>query len=417
MTSHTGILRRTAGGLGVLALAAAGIAGATTAHADDLSDTAGGPEFDVAAQYYAGDYVKTAVGDVYKAQIGIVNRGDDAQGVLLEMDVTPGLDFVTRYSDCEYAAVPQRTTSSDDSWTRPVTEALCEIKGPFGAGMYGNLSEAIQLRVNEHALADGFHYQVLEDTPAALAKARGSAHFTKGTGPALTMGQLQTIHSDNGGNATDTWTSDNDTARFETHGTADFAAVGGAVSGRVGKTVKAKVGFTNKGPAWFGAVGPTRTTTTFTVPEGAQVVDKPADCTKTSKEQAVPEVYTCRSSASVSVGRTVSYDFTLKIVKAGKKEPGKVQVVAPGLFEDASYHADTNPANDVAPFVLTGKPLASAGHAEAPGGGNAPSAQGQGSQLAETGAAGIGTVGGAALGVLGVGGGLMVASRRRRARV
>jgi hypothetical protein len=423
------MLRRTAGGFGVLALVAACFAGAATAHADGLDDPAGGPELDVSPLYYAGDYVQTAVGDVYKAPLGIVNRGTDAQGVLLEMDVTAGLDFVTKYSNCEYATVPKRTTSSQDTWTQPVTEALCEIKGTFGADLYGQLGEPVQLTVTKQALADDFHYQVFEDTAAALASARGSADFTRGTGPALAMGPLETIHSDAGGNATDTWFGDTGDARFETHGTADFAARGGAVSGRVGDTVKAVVGYTNEGPAWFGAANTLTTGLTFRVPDGAQVVDKPAACRKTSAEQAAAEVYTCSSHASVSVGQSVSYAFALKIVKVVRKASGSVTAGPPPMFEDASYSADKNPANDTAPFVLTGKPAksgrpgsggsgsgGSGGSGTAAGGGNAPGAQGQGSELADTGATGVGTIGGGALAVLAAGGGLWALSRRRRAQ-
>lgn len=409
---------------------AAGLAGAGMAQASDAGGE--GAQLEASPLYLGGDGAEqTAVGDVYTAQrMGVVNRGSgDAQGLLLEMDVTDGLDFVTRYSNCAYATLPKRTTSEQDTWAQPVTEAVCEIEEPVAAGMYGYLGDPVQVAVNERALADAFHYQVFEDTADARARLLGSAGFTKGTGPALTLGTLKTIHSDEGGNATDTWVEDSSSLPFETHNTADFAADGGSVSGRVGETVKATVGFTNQGPAWFGAEFNTQTVTTFTVPDGAEVVHKPADCkpsipTDENGNLSSATAYRCFSRASLTVGQKVSYTFTLKIDKAVEKSPGSVEVAAARLFEDTQYAADKNAANNTAAFLLTGKPGKGDGAGGGSGsggdtsgaGGNAPGAQGRQDTLADTGATGAGAMGGVALAVLAAGGGFWLVGRRRGVR-
>lgn len=421
--------RRLAGGLGVLAFLAASIAGAGAAHASgavvELGGSDGGPDLGVSPLYSVDNAEHTTVGQTYKARLGVVNRGSDVQGILLEMDVTTGVDFATKYSNCEYAAVPKRTTSDADTWAQPVTEAVCRIDRPFAKGTYGFLDEQVPLTINEHALVDAIHYQVFEDTDAARASLRGSADFTKGTGPELTVPSVDTIYDDQGGNAVDTWEGDTGGMLFETHNQADFEADGGAVSGRVGGTVKATVGFTNRGPAWFGANFNTETATTFTVPEGAHVVQAPAGCVgSTPAGGAADSVYTCDSKTSVAVGQSVSYAFTLKIDKAVTKASGSVKVTEARVFEDAEWSADTNPANDTAAFVLTGKPgSASGGSASggsgstgsgSTGGGNSPGAQGDQGALADTGANGLGVVGGLALVVLAAGGGLWAVGQRRR---
>ncbi|MFJ5213451.1 hypothetical protein ACIP98_01950 [Streptomyces sp. NPDC088354] len=396
----------------------------------------GGPDLGVSPLYSGDEAEHTTVGDVYKAPLGFANWGSEVQGILLKMDVTDGLDFVTKYSNCEYAT---RTTRNPDTWSQPVTEALCEIDRTFGPGMYGHLDEPVQLAVNKRALVDAIHYQVFEDTAAARASARGSAEFTKGTGPALTVTTLKTIYSDEGGNATDTWHTVSGGMLFETHNTADFVARGGAASGSVGDTVTATVGFTNQGPAWFGAFFATKTETTFTVPQGAEVVHKPEACKRSKstggsgEQQAAALLYTCLSHSSVNVGQTVSYTFTLKIDKVVKNASGSVEVSPARVFEDATWAVDKNLANNTATFVLTGKPGNGTGGGSGSGGsgstdggstdggasdgGNSPGDQGHEGALAHTGATGLQIISGVALVALGAGGGLWVVGRRRKAQV
>lgn len=418
--------------------------------------TVGGPKLATFGLSPSGDDItRTTPGDVYKAPLAFANVGTQAADkVLLEMEATAGLDYATRFSNCEYG---QRTLTEGRPAGTVETEALCEFDQTVAPGTTADLGEQVHLVVNEHALADQFHAGFVPDTPAARAEARGSVHFTRGTGPALSLALSPTDPPDNIRPGTTL-------VNFQTAGTsADYVAKGGSATGAVGDVVKATVGFTNRGPAWVGNVRDDATggagTVWFTVPDGAEVVRAPAGCTGRnipgetwdSGLTGAP-LYACFPGMVANVGQAFSYTFKLKIVKAVTHTEGSVFVSGENGVADRTTAPDFDktPANNGAAFVLSGKPgkgsggstsgsttgsgsgsgsggsgSGSGGSGSASGGaaaggattrGNSPTTEGGHGALALTGAEGLGVVGGAALIALGVGGGFWATARRRRAR-
>ncbi|MQY14201.1 hypothetical protein SRB5_43630 [Streptomyces sp. RB5] len=367
---------------------------------------------------YIGEPRRTQPGDTIEKNLGFANWGNTtADGLLLEVDATGGLDFTTRYSNCEYGTASQPVRAGEKEKVT-VSKAICAFDLTFEPRTYYTVAEKLRFGVSERAMWDRLHVHVAENTDAAREEARGGGDFVRGLGPELTLTKLPDTSETQ--EQADTWTGTDAEAQFTAVNTADLVAHAGEATGRVGDTVTATVGFTNRGPAWIGHHGYAAGATRFTVPEGARVVRKPASCTglDSSGRKAEPQlgapVYTCVSSPYVNVGEKVSFGFGLKIDKVVKDASGPV-VVTTGSAVDGAESFDRKQTNNTAEFVLTGKPGTGSGGSTTTGG-NSPSGQGDRGNLADTGAGGLGTLGGLSLLAIGLGGVAWVAARWRRAR-
>ncbi|MGY3680320.1 peptidase [Streptomyces sp. TE33382] len=294
-----------------------------------------------------------APGDTQKAPITFTNNGTRAaDGVLLTLMYSRGLDLPQRYSNCEYLenSVPGM---GDFAWST----ALCSIEGEFEAGGTYTLETPLTVRTTERAYYDTFIYRIHEDGADQRAAQRAGASFDRGTGPALTLKKVPSARG------VDLNPRDNQQeADFRTKNTADFVAYGDKASGAEGDTVKAGIGFRNKGPAWIGYIrsGEDVATVDFTVPQGASVTAKPDSCRGVSAggnqrdEQLGAPRYVCDTSMTVREDAEVTLPFELKINEKLIGASGKVTVRSTFL-SDPALPFDPEPANNSALLVLNGE--------------------------------------------------------------
>ncbi|WP_405636655.1 peptidase [Streptomyces sp. NBC_01178] len=380
-------------------------------------------------------------GDRQRAPITFANRGaGDADGVLLTLRYTRGLDIPQRYSNCRYSEGGPGLP--DFGWTT----ALCSVEGAFEAGETYTLATPLTIEATERAYRDTFLYRV-EEVGAARP---GHARSASGGGEVLTAVPVKAPTKRTAARNTDPTPHDNQReADFRTENTADFAAYGDQVSGARGATVTAGIGFRNEGPAWIGHLrsGEDVAVVDFTVPRGASVVGKPDRCRAVTaagayrEDQASPAPrYLCPTGTAVRDGEGLDLPFALRIDDVLTGAEGEVAVR--GLYaRNPALPFDPVPANDTARLVLNagdggsapggtggggGEPSAPPVPApeESPSGAPTPSAStasgvpggsGSGGGLAATGSA-AGAVASAAAVALATGVTLVAAARRRAGR-
>ncbi len=295
-------------------------------------------------------------GDEQQAPITFANRGTrDADGVLLTLRYSRGLDIPQRYSNCEY---------TEDGPGLPdfaSTTALCSVEGAFEAGETYTLATPLTLEATTRAYYDTFLYRIQEDSAAQRAAQRAGAPFERGTG-----GVLKAVPAKKGpaGRSTDLTPGDNQQeADFRTENTADFVAYGDKVAGAEGSTVKADIGFRNEGPAWIGHLrsGEDVATVDFTVPQGASVTAKPercravtADGTYREDQKSPAPRYVCDTSMTVRDGAGLDLPFELRIDKAMVGASGEVTVRDISL-RNPKLPFDPKPANNTAYLILNGE--------------------------------------------------------------
>ncbi|MFE9457275.1 peptidase [Streptomyces californicus] len=399
--------------------------------------TVGGPDLVMEELPFRTELVP---GDRQQAPITFANRGaGDADGVLLTLRYTRGLDIPQRYSNCRY---------SEDAPGLPGvgrTTALCTVEGVFEAGETYTLATPLTIEATERAYRDTFLYRIEE----ADAPRPAPAGFERGGGAVLRAVPVTGPQNRAAGRTADPTPHDNQReADFRTENTADFAAYGDRVSGARGATVTADVGFRNDGPAWIGHLrsGEDVAVVDFTVPRGASVVAKPDRCRAVTatgeyrEDQRSPAPrYLCPTSPAVHDGEGLDLPFALRIEEVLIGAEGEVTVRAPSARNPA-LPFDPAPANNTARLVLNagdggpGAPSApptpapdpdrgpsGAPTASVPGGGAAgtPDSSGSGSAqgggLASTGSDAL-TVAGAAAVALTAGLALVAAARRRAGR-
>ncbi|MEE1741972.1 peptidase [Streptomyces sp. BE147] len=294
-----------------------------------------------------------APGDTQQAPITFTNNGTRAaDGVLLTLMYSRGLDLPQRYSNCEYLenSAPEM---GDFAWST----ALCSIDGEFEAGGTYTLETPLTVKSTERAYYDTFIYRIHEDGAAQRAAQRAGASFDRGTGPALTLKKVPSARG------LDLNPRDNQQeVDFRTKNTADFVAYGDKASGAEGDTVKADIGFRNKGPAWIGYLrsGENVATVDFTVPQGASVTAKPDSCRGVSAggnqrdEQLGAPRYVCDTSMTVREDAEVTLPFELKIHEKLIGASGKV-TVRDIFLSNPALPFDPKPANNSALLVLNGE--------------------------------------------------------------
>ncbi|WP_254811891.1 peptidase [Streptomyces cavourensis] len=324
-------------------------------------------------------------GQKQQAPITFTNRGSRAaDGVLLTLRHSRGLDIPQRYSNCAY--------TTDEAWTT----ARCTVEGAFEAGATYTLAAPLTLKTTDRAYRDIFTYGIHE---AGTGTGRGAtpARATRGTAgdvlravPAPRPMTARALDLEPGDNEHE--------ADFRTGNTADFVAYGDTASGEAGATVTARVGFRNDGPAWIGHLrsGESVAAVDFTVPQGATVTSAPEGCQGVSAEgTALPSGwsgpaprYVCPTPATVRDGGGLDLSFGLRIDKVLLGAVGRVVVRGPEL-RAAGLPFDPEPGNNAARVVLNG---ASGGPSPAPSEGPGDGASGTpGSATPTPGGAGAGT--------------------------
>ncbi|MEV0092108.1 LPXTG cell wall anchor domain-containing protein [Streptomyces sp. NPDC050738] len=352
-------------------------------------------------------------GQIQRGTLSFANNGTaDAEGVLLTLKASHGLEFAEKYGNCEY--------SKDDAFGAG-TDVQCHFPGTYKAGTVYDLSSSLGIKATDHAYIEGFIYRIEEDTTGVKWRSNAA--------PLLTAVQkkISPRSSD-----LDPWDNQQE-FDFLTANKADFRAYGDVVTGKAGATVKTKVGFRNKGPAWIAYLrsGESVATVDFTVPAGAEVTKKPEGCAARTaageyreKELGAPR-YFCLTSSMVLDGADFALPFELKINKVVKDAKGAVTVRNPYLQQPKlPFEADAS--NNTAQLIINGtpkpapsasatpSPTASATTSSTTGGNTNTTTNSGGGSLASTGSSSLLPMGAAAF-ALAAGGALYVVARRRKA--
>ncbi|MEU0302810.1 peptidase [Streptomyces sp. NPDC006175] len=291
-------------------------------------------------------------GDVQPAPITFTNKGTTAaDGVLLTLRYSRGMEIPERYSNCEYNGEAGDDPFEGYAWAT----ALCSVEGSYEPGATYTLADPLSVKATERAFCDTLIYRINEDSSAQRSAQRAGADFTRGTGPALT---LKKVTSSARGADLNPWDNQQE-ADFRTDNTANFVAVGGKADGAVGETVTADIGFRNDGPAWIGYIrsGEPVAAFDFTVPKGAEVTRKPESCRgvtadgKYREDQDRAPRYVCNTSMTVRDGADVSLPFDLKITELVPNADGAVRIRNTWLSEP-ELPFDPKPADNTARLVL-----------------------------------------------------------------
>ncbi|MFI6605909.1 peptidase [Streptomyces sp. NPDC050507] len=373
--------------------------------------------------------------------LAFANHGTRAaEGVVLTLMYTRGIEFTERYENCVYR-------EDDAGQGVPVwTTALCSVEGSYEVGAVYELAEPLMLRATQRAYRDTLVYRIDEAGPGARGaqRAPGARSAPGTTGNVLTLKAVPAVPAVR---SSDLEPADNQQeADFSTANTADFAAYGDTASGLPGSTVGADIGFRNEGPAWIGNLrsGDPVATVDFTVPEGASVSAWPGTCRGVTadgqyrEQQAGAPRYVCDTSMAVREDAGLALHFDLKIAEAVTGASGKVEVRG-ARPRDPLLPFDPDRGNNTAALVLNpddaGDPGAAGGSTSGSSGGGGPTADasapaasasadatataapagsraGTGGRLAATGT-GAATAAGAAAAALLAGGVLYTAARRR----
>ncbi|MFJ8749803.1 peptidase [Streptomyces sp. NPDC102441] len=292
-------------------------------------------------------------GDVQPAPVTFTNKGTTAaDGVLLTLMYSRGLDIPERYSNCEYNGDAGEEPFDGFVWAT----ALCSFEGSYEPAATYTLADPLSVEATERAFYDTLIYRINEDSSAQRSAQRAAASFARGTGPELS---LRKVTSSARSADLDPWDNQQE-ADFRTENTANFVAVGGKAEGAVGETVTADIGFRNDGPAWIGYIrsGEPVASFDFTVPEGAEVTGKPESCRGVTAEgkyredqkSAAPR-YVCNTTMTVRDGAEASLPFELKITELVPNAEGAVRIRSTWL-SDPELPFDPKPADNTARLVL-----------------------------------------------------------------
>ncbi|MFF2331045.1 MULTISPECIES: peptidase [unclassified Streptomyces] len=309
-------------------------------------------------------------GETQQVPVTFANNGTRAaDGVLLTLRYTRGLDFVERYANCEY------TEGEAGGGFAAGTTARCSVPGTYEAGTTYRLAVPLTLRATEHAFHDTLVYRVDEQEPGRPGVRGAALSGGEGKGAALTLREAAPVRG------VDLDPLDNQReADFVTENSADFVAYGARVRGAAGDTVAATVGFHNRGPAWVGfprSVGPVAAVD-LTVPEGASVTGVPAGCRGLTADgqdfgsRGGAPRYVCDTSSAMRDGADFALRFRLRIDKAVAGASGTVTVRTPDLTGPPQPAFDPEPANNTARLVLNGDDEDHGSGSAASGGGPGP---------------------------------------------
>ncbi|MFJ4316364.1 LPXTG cell wall anchor domain-containing protein [Streptomyces lavendulae] len=406
--------------------------------------TVGGPDLVMGEMALKGD---PKPGESQPLPLAFSNRGtQSANGVVLELEASRGMELAERYDNCEY-----RTT-------RTSTTAVCTVDGEFEAGASYELAgeSPLHLKATGRARAELLGYGIYPAAaPVKAEQAQTGADAKPAPGDQAAKDPAGKTPAGGGGGGTgghklaakkraaaltpalrgpDLNPADNRREFvFGVVNTADLVAEPLVVKGKAGTTVKTAVAVRNQGPAWVFEPRSTAPAAVVdvVVPPGVKVLTAPAAC-RSAGTAAAPR-YLCTTGSSLLESEKAEFPFELRIDKAVPDARGAITVGRPGPGGEPQRHPfDPVLANNLASFTVnpTGpapspsataspKPTASASASASPSAG--PSAgttptksSSGGGPLASTGST-AGVVGLAGAALVAAGGALFLAFRRRAA--
>ncbi|MFF8842406.1 LPXTG cell wall anchor domain-containing protein [Streptomyces sp. NPDC015127] len=372
---------------------------------------------------------ESKVGDEQPLHIAFKNRTDKpVENAMLILKTGPGLKFLEKFSNCEYAEQPRGYSTRF---------AICSFKGLFEPGKAYQTDQVLTLATTPEAYTDFWIIEAQPDTPALREKARGDRTYRPGSGPELALTETPTFK--------ESWSED----AVDTHdNTADFGVTGDKATGAPGSTLTMEPTWRNNGPASISEPWDSSTVGTIeiTLPKGVSMVDSP--CRKVVEDGSNGTVkgdvwYSCGTGPGpwqVMAGQQGTIKATLKIDK--KVRPGTLKGTVKWTTRYIHHHMglsafDNTPANNSAPLVFevtgdgtptpspSGTPTASpspSSTATAPAATPSPTSPARptatstpaaGGNLASTGSSAL-TVGSLAALAVALGGGLWLWARRRR---
>ncbi|MFJ8160639.1 hypothetical protein ACIRBY_06875 [Streptomyces sp. NPDC096136] len=370
-------------------------------------------------------------GEDQSLPLAFSNRGTlPADGIVLELEASHGLELPERYDNCTY-----RTT-------RTSTTAVCTIEGDFDPKASYELAgdSPLHLKAGANALNERFGYGVYPAVAPQKAQADSgtTGADTSKTGDAAGKAPKRKLTARKAASPAplaehgpDLNPADNKReALLTVRNTADFEAEPLTVRGAPGTTAKGVVAIRNNGPAWIAAEGKDAPAAVVDVelPKGLKAVTAPAAC-----RPAGDAHYLCATAPTVLESENVEFPFELKIETAVKDAKGAIRVGAPGPKGEPQRHSfDPVLANNIALVVVnptatgpspspsgTPSPSASASASASPspsaGGGTTANGGKSGGPLASTGSQ-AGLIGLGAAGLLAVGGALYLSFRRKPVR-
>ncbi|GIJ20816.1 cell wall anchor protein [Micromonospora lutea] len=279
----------------------------------------------------------------------VLNRGTKtAHGMVLYLSGSYGFTPSKRYENCEYSDLDLDSSAFactfDDSLEPG--EAL-RVDSTFGGTVPAD-SWAPNLH---HSYAVWFTPADWEEFRSRLPSAGPLG--PKGSDAALTLVPVEGTQARALGQ-TDTDTLDNETRvtlTVDGDQRGDVAAEGTTVAGAVGDTVAMRVGYLNNGPASAGPNGQQglNVETIVTLPANVTAVTAPQACVDQQEDEWRPgkpgaRVYVCAARGTISRGERVSFEFDLRIDRAG----GKGGTVRLHTFNGDGPVNDLKPTNDTA---------------------------------------------------------------------
>ncbi|SCF11461.1 hypothetical protein GA0070558_12943 [Micromonospora haikouensis] len=285
--------------------------------------------------------------------LAVTNRGTTtARGAVLYLSGSYGFTPGKRYSNCEYVD----PTLDDSSFA-------CTFDDELAPGETVRVDPTFGGTIPADAWAPNLHYSfAVWFTPADWAEFRaqhGPAEpfGRKGADAALKLVPAGGAQARAAGQ-TDTSPVDNETRVTLTVAgdqRGDAAAQGATVTGAVGATVPMTVGYRNNGPARVGPNGQRglNIATIVTLPEGVTAVTVSKSCVDPDEDEWQPgkpgaRVYECSARGTIGEGERVTFEFALRIDRAGSRT-GTVKL---HTFDGDGPVMDLDPTNDTAQITV-----------------------------------------------------------------
>ncbi|MFF3754920.1 hypothetical protein ACFYYH_31495 [Streptomyces sp. NPDC002018] len=328
------------------------VAGDLTAYPAETTVTvADGPDLGL-TQAPDRNGVKPGTGVVIP--VTLANHGNrTADRTLLSLFASHGLDFVSRYGNCEYLD-ENAATSPAGTW------ALCVLDEPVAPGRTFSL-DAGALRTDRTVLYDRFDYAVEPYSDEALEQARAGRPFVRGSGAELDLRPAAAAPRAAAADS-DVDTSDNyRSVLVNATNTADLKLIGSEVRGAAGRTVTASVTVRNRGPAWVASLGAGAPVATvdITVPRGTTVTGTPEDCRALDaagegrEERLGAPRYRCATPVFLHERASHTFSFSLRIDRVVPGARGKA-VTLNDMPDLSIGDFDPNLDNNRAAVVVNG---------------------------------------------------------------
>ncbi|WP_031140029.1 MULTISPECIES: LPXTG cell wall anchor domain-containing protein [Streptomyces] len=293
-------LRPSAAVLAAAVIAAAGPAvSAPLAHAEE-----GAPELVVSALPSAAP----KPGEVYDKSVTLTNKGTAAvDGVTFQVRLTRGLDFPEQVAGCTYSTVKEQ-----------VRQALCELDTVIEPG--ASVTTPVRFKALDSALMEAVEYGT-----SASGEAPGEGYDDSY--------RRLTLTADN---------------------TADLVAVGEATEALAGEKQSVTATLRNDGPGWVqNQESDDLPGLLVQIPPGTVAVAVPKDCAPfgidgPSGPQGTtgkPKYVCWPQGGTLDVGQSLAYTFTLKVKESAQDTEGEVK--ASSVYDIAPEY-DTNRANNTA---------------------------------------------------------------------